>query len=82
MIPTNLDCASLVSVRIRDLKRVVSWLRSRCGVRVGVGDLSSRPVVFNLRSCHLHGLGDALMGLGEGGAGVADLDGHEFHLTQ
>ena len=51
------------------------------GVRVGVGDLTSRPVVFNLRSCRGHGLGETLMGLGEGGAGVADRDGHEFHLT-
>ena len=56
-------------------------MASRCGVRVGVDDLSYRLDAFNLWSCRKHCLGEALLGLGEGGAGVADRDGREFHLT-
>ena len=56
-------------------------MASHCGVRVGVADLSSRPATFNGWSCRKYDLGEAVMGLGEVGAGVADRDGHEFHLT-
>ena len=56
-------------------------MASRCGVRFGVDDLSSRHVAFDLYSGRRHGLGEDLMGLGEGGAGVADRDGHKLHLT-
>ena len=55
-------------------------MASRGGVGVGVDDFYSRPASFNLRSCGGHGLGEAFMGLGEGGVGVADRDGQEFHF--
>jgi len=54
---------------------------SRGGVEFGVYDSSSRPASLNLWSCGGIGLVKALLGLDECGAGVADRDGHELHLS-
>jgi hypothetical protein len=68
---------------MRDLKKVESWhlaAESVSGLmtylRVRMHSISGRVL-----SCRINGLGEGLMGLGEGGAGVADRDGHEFHLS-
>ncbi len=77
MIPISVACASLVSVRIGDLKREGSWLLATEWCRVD--DVSSRPGSVYLGSCGGKGLKKDLLGRGEGGADVADRDGHKLH---
>ena len=52
----------------------------RGGVGVGVGDVSSGSVSFDIMSCGREVLGEALLGLVESGAGVADGDCDELYL--
>ena len=53
----------------------------RGGVGVGVSYLSSGSVSLDLGSRGGHGLSEVALSLGEGVAGVADRDGHEFHFS-
>ena len=53
----------------------------RGGVGLGVADFSSGPKSLNLGSRGGQGLCEMAMSLLEGGARVADGDGHEFHLS-
>ena len=50
-------------------------------VGVGVLNLSSGAPLLDLRSCGGEGLGESDGSLLEGGARMADRDGHEFHLA-
>ena len=50
-------------------------------VGVWVLDLSSGAPLLDLRSCGGEGLGESDGSLLEGGARMADRDGHEFHLA-
>ena len=56
-------------------------MASRGGVGIGVDDFSSRLVSLILWSCCGHDLGEALLGLVEGGARIADRDDHELHFS-
>ncbi len=51
------------------------------GVDVWVADFSSSPGSLDLGSCGGERLGQAAWCLGEGDAGVAEGDGHEFYLS-
>ncbi len=53
----------------------------RGGVGLGMADFSSGPPTLNLGSRGGKGLCEMAMSLLEGGARVADGDGHEFHLS-
>ena len=53
----------------------------RGGVGVGVSNLSSGSVSLDLGSRGSKGLGEVVLSLGEGGARVANGDGHENHLS-
>ncbi len=53
----------------------------RGGVGVGVSYLSSGSVSLDLGSRGSQGLGEVALSLGEGGARVANGDGHENHLS-
>ena len=53
-----------------------------CGVvGIVVGDVSSCSVSLYVQFCDGEGLGTALLGLLEDGAGVTDGDGDELHFT-
>jgi len=52
----------------------------RGGIGVGAVDFSYGPTSLDLMYCGGQGLGEMALCHGEGGANVADGDGHEFHL--
>ena len=65
MIPSNPDCASLVSARNRDVKKMVSWILAAESVS---GLMTCLLVLFrsiSIGSSSSHGLSETLVGLGE-----------------